>query len=1471
MLTIPIAAELNGVALERLLRTHYERSKRQPAVTFDFSASTWLGVFELSILITWILELRESDVHVLCLMPSSAEAGDFFAAYRFDKAMRDRDVQLKESESRFIRRPLLRLPNRPYYPITFFDGDDTLRALIDRLSQDGALATIMSDVAKSQLVATGEIRDVILAELGDNLFRHGEGQHAHLAMTKLTAPTMSRPIGKQIARTPNLVEQEYFRRIAGQEYVCIVVGDRGPGIANSIRAAYMSDRIISRLPEPSEADLLKYAFLYHTTRRTLEERVGMLSSQIERSEEFHPPTGLFRVQETIRRFGGFMLLRSGSTVLTLNALADGDAPLETFDSAAQIKKLAYLRGTLFKMYFPIRPLPDRRVKAQSSPLQLVASSQRLEFVTVADLGTRDLGQSADGDSRRTILALERVARARDSKKGSDGILIHGIRSLRLSSKHLHYLLLELSRSQSSRTPNVIVDAAEEVLAAARYLEEKIHVGAHPLQIVTSDLRKEVFHVGTGKKRINNDHYQEKRPHSVEGAGAATGLSRKSVLDMLDFGVASIARESLLGESNQIYRRDIVVLLPSRYYCQGFFELHTALAEGTVRDLIALWIRLRIERNNPSFIISIGRVAGELVEQALTRDGRRLVATHIKLRTSMTSLDSVRAAIEIPKASRVLLVADVIGTAKTLVAFAKHLSHAEVVEVSSLVDAREIPKSDLVVEDKRLKVASIAATALSYHTDLPPGRLYSDVWQVDSVSGRLVPPPFSEGTSLWPVRKPDNRQPYDRLCTNEFFEKAVGPAGACFSRHIVSNGSHLLYLFDIEQLVARFEAEFVAAIGDHFELTAKARPKGDPVSAILFPRHNPGLDRLAGALLQRFATAIPIGLSSDVLRHEFTGALPKLGSIVVILDDALASGDTLLRMVEIAEASGVKHVQAYSLLRRGANPQARRALKVSGFGRTRVQASFLVDVGIPTYKTPESCPACLFERDLRVARDSLSSIDELQEAIDFLLKVTEQVELGEFVESLHARAPTGRTSDAQQAQTRWLLECAKTDPWARTELANIIEREAGGFLAEGVGKCALRIISVERHGLILNAGTSSSIFNERLQRALCGIALTALEEMDASLVLGAVVVLTAFDQNALLHVLSNTIKNAVDATELNLLLVGLHLSRESYGELGPLINGLLSAKSALLREPNVFNNARLKVVEQLLHLWQQERNDEAKNAAQRVDAFRALVGSAYHEYEHHLQNVESQLSGDYLEPESLLRAWSYLSSDLRTAAELWRPIATGPSSDLIADLQARYISIERARLEYDRVFEQVRDAAAELNDPRWKPKYVKDFRALLNRLRIDIEHVVSGMKHLQTNLKGTLHSVFEQYEARTSRHKVVLQRRLSDDDAVAFGEEPQLAILLRNLLDNAIEAGASVIRTTIRTSQSSVEVLIVDNGSGLQSPITPGTGLRTCKKIASAYGGTIEISPIAHDLADGFRTEVSIVLHRIQILKEAAYG
>jgi len=1448
---VKIQNELNGVAMERLLKQYYAKSLRAPHCHFDLSTTVWIGVLELSILTTWILELRsDGRCQVECTLPEAAPTADFLIAFKFESTLRFHGVKTRASTHSDQTPLFLTLQSRPYLPLTFFDRE-LFDAKVNQLRRDKSLEEYLSDARRSALVSSGVIREIVVVELGDNLFVHGAGKFAHMVMVKQRAPRAPAFAWKDATVSPASIEREFLQKIADQEYLALVIADRGPGIPATLSEAYARDRVTPPKPEATEADLLEYAFEYHSTRRTTSERIGELANIFESADRFPPPTGLYRLAETIKEFGGFMLLRSGRTILTFDAVTG----FQGFTRAAGLKILTDFSGTQFKLYFPLRitqPSPvTPTVEGSVNPEDLIP---KCLYVDLAPY----LSSVEEGNSRSEAevisRALDFVQRERARRDDIATFVLDGTHDCRLSSKAIHYLLLELARRQSRTQINVVVDPSQRVIEAANALTLLAYPDAKPLRFFDRQFELRALTIGKGWSALARPRKTPRASSEQFGHGLPSMSPVHAVLaNTLREGLRGQLQRLVLDRTIGIHRPNITVLLRSKMYCRGFFEIYRVLDDETLRLLLTRWLAIHFLEHLPEIIVSLGRVASALCSTALELlgpSGARI--RHVQLATVSTQTEIIRAGLAVPTDSRVLVLTDLIGTGAGVSAVLKYLPQRATSEITAIVDARQSDNRLPGVEASPLKVSAVVKEPLTYHTDLPYGTRFSEVYRIDAVTGRLVPPSASEGAPLWNnIDLERGAEHLERAASEWFIDKIIGPASGCEFGHFESRDSHLLYLFDIERLASIHDQEIARVISANVAYARSLIESLPAPKSIVFPAANPGLDKIAAALLSEFPDAKTIPVPSDILRPTFKGILPDIGDSVIVLDDALVSGTTLLRLYELVEAGGAGAVFSYILVKRGQGSLARQVLSIKGLGRAVIQPAFLTALPIPTYKGTSNCPACVALHDLEECRKKVEGNSIMSGIVDDLSTDLKCTPIGE--RQAGPSASSGHGLDiCSLLRVRWLLECAAAgEVWAQDGLSLLI-RDDTRLTANQDLPALLKIIWQERHVFVFDGNRVKLLFDEVSRAHLGVIAARCVEDSDkasdADIFQGSLLILAAFDPVRLSGVLPTLLlRFRNEHRHFGLICVTLLLIQPALASLESLLAALRRSRIPMSWEQD---HDAVVVLERVADVWTAKQRDAIATAFDRVSTYRTLAGRAFHECGHYLANIEGALRGKAVDVRAASVNWTFLSKAIRSAYRLWQTNRTLQSETVIR-AEERYVALDNLRAEYDQMFLEIENLTGVLNDPKRGSRHVGILAQKIEALKSNLTSAIDTIKWFQVDIKATLNNTLRIHPTLSARG-VHYSRGLTEEDAVVYGEEAQIAVAFQNLIDNLIDAGARHFHVEVGLVGTGDMVVLsfFDKGRGLPGDFQYGFGLQNVDSIARDYGGSFAIESVPPDSPKG---------------------
>lgn len=246
--TVVIENYMSSASFERsLIQFTTQTGSSQRDVIFDLGSMKWFDPYALSLLLIWGAHLNSSKSRIYLKFPSltlratekrweekhkeaalKKRAGAFAYLIQcgFTSALDQVGIAHESIEGKFAGMPPRSIHNS-VSPFLFFSKYDGLNSFIAKLISEEQMRLFFQNAYEDyEVIKSGKIRDIIVRELGDNLFEHGKGLSAHLVMNE-TSPS------EYESSTP--WEDSFFKRIVGSRYLEIVISDKGPGIFKTLR------------------------------------------------------------------------------------------------------------------------------------------------------------------------------------------------------------------------------------------------------------------------------------------------------------------------------------------------------------------------------------------------------------------------------------------------------------------------------------------------------------------------------------------------------------------------------------------------------------------------------------------------------------------------------------------------------------------------------------------------------------------------------------------------------------------------------------------------------------------------------------------------------------------------------------------------------------------------------------------------------------------------------------------------------------------------------------------------------------------------------------------------------------------------------------------------------------------------------------------------------------------------------------
>ncbi|MBK9966620.1 MAG: hypothetical protein IPP07_17755 [Holophagales bacterium] len=953
-------------------------------------------------------------------------------------------VQLKAIDLADESRPQIIVP---LTPLENLDQLETLKKTLGR-SSPGEL--FPHELTRSDLVRSGVVVDILLNELARNVFDHARGCPAFVALATNDAFSQSCTPWEASFRAAVQATTRTSTR-----YLALVVADCGQGLVKSLsRSAFYSTEVNSQ-PFQIAAD----AFEPYVSSKGEAERLAVLRPYLLDSglDALPPATGLFWVKEACREFGALLEVRSGPFVLVWDF---ADEPHQNRPRVfSRIKawstrpvSLYPLSGVQVAVRIPLTQTQKRSTNALTKAL----SSDRAPSVVLRP-GLDDDGpgsSSPDDEQGHRLLSVRDkitaigIAQGR-LKSDVSRLIAIDILGLRLDTKVMYVLGAEILRRQS-RAMNLVLLNADSLLVHKTEFERLVREGREEANgprcsgVIAFDSGGGVHFLGLGSDAENallqaleaeptdqvetlltlETRYPEVMPllgDDLANRRLRLAVDKETVLRAAQDTASALLKAWLQHEKSPAAYCDRWFLLPSRSYSSGFFEVRQLLLHSGASTAFRVWLTAELRRYSPTAIVTLGRVATDLLRDAWP-DGegapRRISIPdpHEPMALSRVS--------EIPRNSRVAFFSDVIGSGRTIAAAIGRVPQGASAVVLTVVDARteEDSPEEGATHQSGVEVRSILRRPLVLRARLE-SKDRAEAWEIDPDTHA---PLSSEG------RRPEAI----RGDFGAFLNACEGLPGVLRSGHFTSGGNHLSYLFDFGAYLESGDSlGLVELLRSEY---AKALEGGTP-DAILYPTDSPGMRQLAETLAKPLLIPAVVGIEKEHLEKRRARARAERSLVrALVLDDAAGSGITIRAFVDLAARWGAERIVVIVLLNRCSDRDARGLEGMRRYGGAAVDLRFVFDANIPVYRSSD-CPLCAIDARLRAIE-----MDARREGFQVLvehiqarrMRNSPQLVAGREIGGVKA---TGWTTLARELELRRQLERARVNHVDREELVDLISR------------------------------------------------------------------------------------------------------------------------------------------------------------------------------------------------------------------------------------------------------------------------------------------------------------------------------------------------------------------------------------------------------------------------------------------------
>jgi hypothetical protein len=326
--TIIFPEYCNFLNFEDLLLFYFVKSSKYDDICFDFSELKWIGVLQASLIYEWVGELKYKKKNITIELPDDIEEKN--QAMRFLSRINFFSELIEIGANVQPKVPLLRSSGLSAFKK--FLNQSELFSYEEKLSIPDACNKLLGGGNDVDLIRDGDLKEILLHELGENAFIHGQGKTVRYAVSEF-------PVSNERK------DHQYLSDFGGKSYIEVVVSDSGKGLLKSLNDALPADYtpdIIIKDKSIIDKDLktILYAFEFSSTSNE-KSRKERLSKILKESKDVTQavPTGLFYVAALSRLYGGQIIVRTGNLFVSI------DNSISLQPQISLKRKLATIKGT----------------------------------------------------------------------------------------------------------------------------------------------------------------------------------------------------------------------------------------------------------------------------------------------------------------------------------------------------------------------------------------------------------------------------------------------------------------------------------------------------------------------------------------------------------------------------------------------------------------------------------------------------------------------------------------------------------------------------------------------------------------------------------------------------------------------------------------------------------------------------------------------------------------------------------------------------------------------------------------------------------------------------------------------------------------------------------------------------------------------------------------------------------------------
>ncbi len=1417
------------IAFETILKQAYPKTLSKTEydkIVFSFQSVEWVDIFELSLTSLWINKLYNLKKNVSFVCPLNEKAFGFLQEYKFIDSLLGVTIQNRPTNILSYK-----TSDITYYPLSFLSLDE-FSSRLDDLNYKDRYEQVFKEVYDSEIIKTGKLRDIIFTELGENMFVHGDGINTSIAAKAYSHIDKEKVKGR--VESVSSFEKDFFRILGNQPYIEIVVNDNGRGIYRKLSTTFKKDKRYPKWSEnPTHSDVIEYAFLPYSSSRNLKERLNFIEKELSDDLINNPPvTGLNKVKQIVKEYRGLLLVKSGKGLICYDFLTDGELVFPATNNDKKhnkFKDLISFSGTQYKILIPLRkPLSTKPIQ-QKFHFQEIKRDIKYTYKRLDNFFTSESKYKVAIAKDQYYKFEQEIEYFHISNHDKNIILIFDFCEAGIvNQKLLHLIITKLLITQTTSQLNSFVNLHSEYieLLESNYEFNKPIVGfdnkfnRRILGVTKED--RVYFNQLLSQRNIETPEFSSfisRFPSLFDLSTKSFIHNRNGILSYASTSIREIIKDIILDPVSNVFHEYVKVLIPTNHYCEGYFEIGNLFKNSFNRSLIKQWLTFGFNILKPNLIISLSEHCGQIISE-IKIDYKHNIDSII-LETPIKEIDFLKLSLKIDKSSRIIVFTDVISTSNTVKKLLRSLSAFNVIHIVTVANATE--RTSFNVFGKSVPVSQALHKPIHYYESLPSDWLYSELLLTDSKTNLLIPQDEfrPKGSLLKDFSIISKKENGIEVLKNDFLDKIIIPNNLYEGGHFITNNKHFSFLFNIKELVEKFENLLVDSILKHFQSDSKKRKlKSGLDNYILYFSYNPGVLQLCNSLLKRLPKSKIIDIDLGKIKNPIINDIQNEN--VIIIDDAFISGTSIMNLIDYCEKRGAKNIFVYILIKRGTILSARKLENTKKYGHSSVSVRYLFDSELPNYGI-YNCPIC----------SEMNSIERIK---SFMGKVN--TKFWNYITSTHENKNkrlvnsdfvfTNIANNNYNILYRWKIETSKYDLISQKEIIHYLINYNAHF--ESV-KELYSIYSFEKENLLFKEIYSTENYWNELRYTLLNTGIEILKNKSSSeikLSNNIIDVIFWLDIETINNLFPSILNHAF--SDENRMFELLYIVNKNRDRCIQSLNTFSSLIKNKLEISQSFDDEVKNTIETFINSWSRKFSEASLFSDKQKEAIRTLFFESYHEFPRTYDALISCLNYGEDRNEILSHWWSLKEIVQKSIKNLKLLLETGISSKHIEVLNARVLEMSDLAFKIDNFINSKADS---------------DILKILDRLFnliVGTDGIQSLLKSCRVDLKKSIRFLNDKYSKQFDEKGIKVFYNTRDFPCLVFGESSNILTSIDNLFENVyVHSNATKFVVNIDKDETGnfIEINFYDNGK--ESKISKGVGLNTVNRNIKRYLGEFFIT------------------------------